>query len=152
MTLRNPRKRAATDPAAEPNVIPFIDVLLVLLIIFMVTAPKPTVDLRLEMARRSGVSHALIEPTVVALRAGASAAPALYVDDVEVAAERLAQSVLAHVLAANPTLAPEDVYAEAPIQVRSDQDIAYAHVVGAIDALQQAHFAKVALAAQRAEQ
>jgi len=36
-------------PMADPNVIPFIDILLVLLIIFMVTAPIPTVDIRVDL-------------------------------------------------------------------------------------------------------
>ena len=43
------RKRARPDINAEPNVIPFIDVMLVLLIIFMVTAPIASVDLKTEM-------------------------------------------------------------------------------------------------------
>ena len=61
-------RRATLEPNAEPIVIPFIDVLLVLLIIFMVTAPKPTVDLRLDLLE-SGPSHAAaIAPTIVELR------------------------------------------------------------------------------------
>jgi len=36
-------------PMTDPNVIPFIDILLVLLIIFMVTAPIPTVDIRVDL-------------------------------------------------------------------------------------------------------
>ena len=42
-------RRARLDETSEPNVIPFIDVLLVLLVIFMVTAPTPTTDLRLDL-------------------------------------------------------------------------------------------------------
>jgi len=63
------RKRVTRlAPTADPNVIPFIDVLLVLLIIFMVTAPKPTTDLRVDLPQRNVVSPALLEPTIVALR------------------------------------------------------------------------------------
>ena len=36
-------------PVSDPNVLPFIDILLVLLIIFMVTAPIPTVDIRVDL-------------------------------------------------------------------------------------------------------
>jgi biopolymer transport protein ExbD len=43
------RKRGRPDVNAEPNVIPFIDVMLVLLIIFMVTAPIASVDIKTEM-------------------------------------------------------------------------------------------------------
>lgn len=70
MALSLSRKREGLQPAAEPNMIPFIDVLLVLLVIFMVTAPKPTTDLRVDMPPPD--SHgpvSPIEPTFVMLRA-----------------------------------------------------------------------------------
>ena len=49
------RSRPSFAPAADPNVIPFIDVLLVLLIIFMVTAPmlQRGVEVNLPQARRA---------------------------------------------------------------------------------------------------
>jgi biopolymer transport protein ExbD len=37
------------QPNSEPNVIPFIDIMLVLLIIFMVAAPLPTVDVKVDL-------------------------------------------------------------------------------------------------------
>lgn len=43
------KKRGRPDVNSEPNVIPFIDVMLVLLIIFMVTAPIASVDIKTEM-------------------------------------------------------------------------------------------------------
>src|SRR5262249_10779490 len=42
-------KRGRPDVNAEPNVIPFIDVMLVLLIIFMVTAPIGGVEVKADM-------------------------------------------------------------------------------------------------------
>lgn len=42
-------KRGKHTPSTEPNVIPFIDILLVLLIIFMVAAPAPTVDVNIDL-------------------------------------------------------------------------------------------------------
>jgi biopolymer transport protein ExbD len=60
------RRRAHPLPASEPNVIPFIDVLLVLLIIFMVTAPKPTTDLRVDMPRPGPTIASALTPTIVA--------------------------------------------------------------------------------------
>jgi biopolymer transport protein ExbD len=59
------RSRARFEPAADPNVIPFIDVLLVLLIIFMVTAPKPTTDLRVDLPRPGTAIPVVIPPTIV---------------------------------------------------------------------------------------
>lgn len=45
------KKRGRPDVNSDPNVIPFIDVMLVLLIIFMVTAPIAAVDIKTEMPK-----------------------------------------------------------------------------------------------------
>ncbi|MEM7422712.1 MAG: protein TolR, partial [Pseudomonadota bacterium] len=45
------RRRAATPPMSEINVTPFVDVMLVLLIIFMVAAPLLTVGVPLELPK-----------------------------------------------------------------------------------------------------
>ncbi|MCR6646508.1 MAG: biopolymer transporter ExbD [Terricaulis sp.] len=60
-------------PVAEPNVIPFIDILLVLLVIFMVTAPIPTVDIRVDLPPPNPVPIRLegLNPTIVVIREGA---------------------------------------------------------------------------------
>ena len=97
------RRRAHLLPASEPNVIPFIDVLLVLLIIFMVTAPKPTTDLRVDLpAPGHAIIHALA-PTIVAIRL-VGGDVRIYVDNEEVSGETLPGRALAHLQAANPSL------------------------------------------------
>jgi biopolymer transport protein ExbD len=147
MTALAAHRRATHAPAAEPNVIPFIDVLLVLLIIFMVTAPKPTVDLRLDMLRPHGPVAVTIPPTAVSITA-ADGGVRIFVNEEPTSLEALAARVLARVLAVDPSLTGDDAHAEARIFVRADQDVAYAHVVAAVDALQFAGFAKVAVVAQ----
>ena len=42
-------KRSSRDPMSEINVTPFVDVMLVLLVIFMVTAPLLTVGVQLSL-------------------------------------------------------------------------------------------------------
>jgi biopolymer transport protein ExbD len=42
-------KRGRLDVTADPNVIPFIDVMLVLLIIFMIAAPIASVDIQVDL-------------------------------------------------------------------------------------------------------
>ncbi|MEQ1489897.1 MAG: biopolymer transporter ExbD [Terricaulis sp.] len=143
-------RRATLEPNAEPNVIPFIDVLLVLLIIFMVTAPKPTVDLRLDLLE-SGPSHAAaIAPTIVELREAPSGYR-LFVSGVETTMDLLAVRTFDHIMAMDPALEREDVLAEGRVVIQADLDVAYQNVVSVTDTLQDGGFAKVAIAAQNAD-
>jgi biopolymer transport protein ExbD len=139
------------QPAVEPNVIPFIDVLLVLLIIFMVTAPKPTVDLRLDMEPRNPNVASMIPPTLVRL-VEAPDGYRLFVDGEETTILDVSEVTLEHMLAADRALTPEDVYAEGRVQVYADLDVAYQNVVSVIDTLQQASFQKVVVAPQSADE
>lgn len=145
------RVRARMQPAAEPNVIPFIDVLLVLLIIFMVTAPKATVDLRLDLPR-PGPSHAaFLEPTIVELRADPTGYR-LFVSGTETTIEQVAARTFEHILSADPALVREDVLRDGRVFIRADLDVAYQNVVAVTDRLQNEGFEKVAIAAQRADE
>lgn len=143
------RSRADMLPAAEPNVIPFIDVLLVLLIIFMVTAPKPTVDLRLELAQSGPSIAAMIEPTIVELREDAVAGYRLFVGEQETTIADVGRMTFEHIMAADPNLVREDVLAEGRVYIRADLDVAYQNVVTVTDTLQTEGFRKVSVAAQR---
>ena len=143
------RRRAHLALAAEPNVIPFIDVLLVLLIIFMVTAPKPTTDLRVDMPRPGRTVTPALGATIVAIRLTGGVVR-VYVDEEEVDAEDLPPRALAHLQAAHPSLTAEDALANAHIYVRADLDVAYDHVVNVVDSLQRAQFRNVAISAQQA--
>lgn len=143
------RAKARYAPANEPNVIPFIDVLLVLLIIFMVTAPIPTTDLKLDMPRPGGTPPQ-IAPTIVEIRP-APGGFSLFLESEEIPFSELERRTLAHLLAKNPELTPRVAYAEAAIYVRADLDVAYQHVVALIEKLQLAHFRKVGILAQRAD-
>jgi len=55
-------------------------------------------------------------------------------------------------LAVDLGLTPEDAYAEGKVYVRSDLDVAYQHVVAVVDELQQAHFQRVTIAQQSADE
>lgn len=144
--------RTSLRPSAEPNMVPFIDVLLVLLIIFMVTAPQPTVDLNVDMpGKHTHYVPEPIRPTVVAIREEGGA-PAIYVDDELVTLSSLGARTLAHVRGSNPSLPLEAVFAEGRIYVRADQSTAYSNVVDVMDALRDARFARVGIYAELAEE
>lgn len=150
MAFAMARRRARLLPEANPNVIPFIDVLLVLLIIFMVTAPKPTTDLRIDLPPPAPGPASLIAPTIVELRAAPSGY-AVFVGGQETQHDQIGAAALAHILAANPALAAGDVHAEARVFVRSDLDVAYAPVVSAVEALKLSGFENVSIVAQSAD-
>ncbi|MES1200646.1 MAG: biopolymer transporter ExbD [Pseudomonadota bacterium] len=146
----NARARGA-KLTAEPNVIPFIDVLLVLLIIFMVTAPSPTVDLRIDLPPPRPVPMPdLNRATIVALRETGGGFE-LAVDDQVVSEAALRDAVLQHARANNPALAFNDLYSDARIFVRADQATAYSNVVRVIDGLEHDGFVNVGIFAEKVQ-
>ena len=68
---RNKRRRRRTRPVAEINVTPFVDVMLVLLIVFMVAAPLLTVgvDVNLPKTAAGALQSESEEPLTVTLTA-----------------------------------------------------------------------------------
>ena len=137
---------------SEPNVIPFIDVLLVLLIIFMVTAPIPTVDIRVDLPPPNPVPIRLegLNPTFVGIRE-TGAGMVIFVDEETVQLSQLGEVTLNHARRNNPALDFNDVYAEARIFVRADQSTAYGNVVNVMSQLQEEGFAKVGIFSELAQ-
>lgn len=129
------RKRRAV---AEINVVPYIDVMLVLLIIFMITAPllSQGVEIELPTADAQPISPDQQEPLVVSvdkngdyfLNIGAK-------PDKPIDAQLMVNRVAA-VLKLRP---------DTPVLVRGDRDVTYGKVVRAMVYLQQAGVAKVGL-------
>ena len=146
------RVRRYELPHADPNVIPFIDVLLVLLIIFMVTAPKPTTDLQVDLPRtaRHGTPP-VIPPTVVEIQS-APGGYRILLSGQETNLAQVGEDALTHMLASDPALLPEDAFAEGRIYVRSDLGVTYQTVITVVETLQDAHFRKVAIYAQNADE
>lgn len=147
----NTSSKRTPEPNSQPNVIPFIDVLLVLLIIFMVTAPKPTTDIRVDVPNhRSPAAASDARPTIVAvLRDG----DGLRVEvDGEIVAQRdLAARVLARAALNNPLVLAADLKRDARVYVRADMDVAYQSVIGVMDELYSARFAQIGVYGQRAD-
>jgi biopolymer transport protein ExbD len=144
---------AKGGPVSEPNVIPFIDILLVLLIIFMVTAPIPTVDIKVDLPPPNPVPIRLegLNPTIVGIRETA-AGLAIYVDEEVVQMSTLGDVALSHAIRNNPALDTQDIFAEARIFVRADQTTAYGNVVDVMSRLQEEGFVKVGIFAELASE
>jgi biopolymer transport protein ExbD len=143
---------AKGGPVSEPNVIPFIDILLVLLIIFMVTAPIPTVDIRVDLPPPNPV-HIPIEgqrPTIIVLQELPT--PQIYVDAQPVTLAQLGDVAFDHAVGNNPAIDFRDIYAQARVLVRADQSAAYGEVVNVMSLLQKAGFVKVGIFAETASE
>jgi biopolymer transport protein ExbD len=140
-------------PMTDPNVIPFIDILLVLLIIFMVTAPIPTVDIRVDLPPPNPVPIRLegLNPTIVGIRE-TPAGLVIYVDEETVQMSQLSARTLEHARRNNPALEFEELYAEARIFVRADQSTQYGVVVNVMSRLQEEGFVKVGIFAELASE
>ena len=122
-------------PMGEINVTPFVDVMLVLLIVFMVTAPLLTVGVEVDLPKtKAGQINADAAPLVVSIKADGS----LHLQDTEVQADALVPRLEA-ISDANPLVR---------IFVRGDKAVAYGEVLGVMGRIQAAGFERVALVAQ----
>ena len=120
---------------ADINVTPFVDVMLVLLIIFMVSAPLATVSIRLDLppATPPPPGAKPDEPTFISLQQSG----ALYIGQQETGLVSLAADLTRVVGGPDPT--DERVF------VRADGDVRYVDFMAVMNALQDGGFYKVAL-------
>jgi biopolymer transport protein TolR len=115
----------------EINVVPYIDVMLVLLVIFMVTAPLLTQGVKVELPKAGAEPIQEVPdhpPVVVSVDADGN----LYInvgdDEEEPASGQHIVAQVEKVLTARP---------ETPILVKADRAVPYGNVVGAMVLLQQ---------------
>ena len=129
---------------SEINVVPYIDVMLVLLIIFMVTAPllKQGVDVDLPVAPANALEVDSPEPIIVSVDAEGSMYLSIAADpDADISAEALVRQVRA-ALAREPGR---------PVLVRGDAGGPYQNVVSTLVLLQQADVGSVGLVTEPGE-
>jgi biopolymer transport protein TolR len=124
---------------AEINVVPYIDVMLVLLVIFMITAPLLTQGVKVDLpqANAKPVDNPDQETLVVTVdRKGK-----YFLDDREIGADALVTKVAA-ILRLRP---------QTPVLIRGDRNVAYNEVVKAMVLMQAAGAPSVGLVTQSPE-
>lgn len=123
---------------AEINVVPYIDVMLVLLIIFMITAPllKQGVDVDLPIAPANPLSVNSPEPIVVSVDENGL----LYLNIASTPDSSIAGNVLVEQVKSALEIEPER-----PVMVRGDANGPYQNVVRTLVLLQQAKVESVGL-------
>ncbi|ANO33161.1 protein TolR [Vibrio breoganii] len=136
-----PKKRKLT---AEINVVPYIDVMLVLLIIFMVTSPFVTQGVDVELPKTHSATPASelagdSEASFIIIEITADGELGLSVNDEEVQRGMSLDEVIVRVKAER-AISPD-----APVAVGGDASTPYAEVVLVLDELGQAGIAKVGL-------
>ncbi len=118
---------------SDINVTPFVDVMLVLLIIFMVAAPLATVSIRLDLPPAVPTPGPKEEPTVVSIQQSG----AVYIGQKETNPNRLAADLNIHFGISRVT--------EERVFVRADQEVRYVSFMEVLNALQDGGYYQVAL-------
>ena len=130
-------RRSKRRPMSEINVVPYIDVMLVLLVIFMITAPMLTQGVDVDLPQAN--SAALQDDQQDVLIASVDDKGAYYIDfggeQKPIALAELKVRVR-KVLAQNPKLS---------VLVRGDKSVSYGDVIGLMVALQSAGVPNVGL-------
>ena len=129
------RGRGRYRTMSEINVTPLVDVMLVLLIIFMVTAPMLTSGVNVDLPKTTAQQiHVDAKPITVSITADGRT----HLGDEDVDISDLVARLTA---ASNSDLTTR-------ILVRGDKGIAYGQVLQVMGTIQQAGFTKVALLAE----
>ena len=124
---------------SEINVTPFVDVMLVLLIVFMVTAPLLTVGIKVDLPKVKATALTDIkDPIEITVKLDGE----VYIGESKVEVENLI-----------PRLnAITEQNTEARIYIRGDREVAYGRIMEIMSIINSAGYIKVALITQNLEQ
>ena len=135
----NKRKKQRYTQMSEINVTPFVDVMLVLLIVFMVTAPLLTVGIKVDLPKVKATALTDIkDPIEITVKLDGE----VYIGESKVEVNNLI-----------PRLnAITEQNTEARIYIRGDRVVAYGRVMEIMSIINSAGYIKVALITQNLEQ
>ncbi len=125
------------EPIVDINVVPLVDIILVVLIIFMVTAPlvmKPTIDVNLPQASSGDQKQAATNIEVVVSQGGA-----LFIEGKEVTMEQLKQKVTTEAKAS----------ADSSVILTADKNVTLDGLTTIIDAIKTSGIKKVGFSIQK---
>ncbi|MEM1345409.1 MAG: ExbD/TolR family protein [Pseudomonadota bacterium] len=126
-------RRGGARPIAEINVTPFVDVMLVLLIIFMVAAPLLTVGVPLKLPETA--AQPLPQPEEEPLTISLDAEGRVYIGRTEVAAGELVAKLSAIA----------DARSDDRVYLRADGGLGYGRVMQVMGALNRGGFRNIGL-------
>ena len=138
------RRHKRRKPMAEINVVPYIDVMLVLLIIFMVTAPMLMQGVKVELPKAAAipVGKQTDDPLIVSIKADGSYYLNLGKDKQNSLSLALVQDKVSKIIRRKP---------DTTVLVWGDKSVAYGNVVELMAALQSAGAPAVGLVTENPE-
>ncbi len=132
-------RRGRYRPMSEINVTPLVDVMLVLLVVFMVTAPLLTVGVPVDLPQTQAAPiNEPKEPLVISINSEGK----VYLQETTVEIDQLVARLQA-ITNNNPTTS---------IYVRGDRAVNYGRVLEVMGLVSSAGFSKVALVSEQADQ
>ena len=135
MTFGRLESRQPAAPMSEINVTPMVDVMLVLLVIFILTAPLMTSAIRLDLPHSEGGEVGAGSPS---LSLAVDAQGALFLNDKPITPEVLRMR-LAEAARRNPNT---------ELELRADQSVPYGRVVEAMGLAQKAGLSRIGFVSQ----
>lgn len=140
-------QRHSRNPIAEINVVPFIDVMLVLLVIFMITTPLLTQGVKVDLPKTEAkaLPPDQKEPLIVTVDNAGN----FYLNSANKPNQPITPRVLSNLVASQlqPSMAAGE---QRPVLVRGDKNANYGKVMEAMVLLQQAGAKSVGLITQPA--
>jgi biopolymer transport protein TolR len=138
MALTTARRHRKRKLKAEINVVPYIDVMLVLLIIFMVTAPLLSVGVEVQLPDGKSSAETVKDPVTIEVAAGPRYV--LIIKDSQVPREELDEEALRARIAAIVRNNPQ-----VPVIIAGDTRADYGTVYHTIELMKEAGVTKVGL-------
>lgn len=138
-------KPGSYKPMSDINVVPFIDVMLVLLVIFMITTPLLTQGVKVELPKTSAtaMSEQQKEPLIVTVDSSGN----FYMNLSDKPSQPITARTLSHLVTTQLSTQGAE---QRPVLVRGDKNVNYGKVVEAMVLLQQAGAKSVGLITQPA--
>lgn len=128
MAFTTPKGRTQTS-LADINITPFVDVVLVLLIIFMLTAPILESGIEVNLPKTHTVKVVSEEKVVVTIDKGET----IYVGNDPINIHRLGQTVLERMKGAT----------DSPVFIRCDERVSFGAFAKVVDALKEANLRNI---------
>ncbi|MDI9408055.1 MAG: protein TolR [Candidatus Pacebacteria bacterium] len=129
---RRGRRSSSYEPMSQINVTPMVDVMLVLLVVFMVTAPLLTVGVPVNLPRsQAGAINDRVEPLTVSIKADGQ----VYLQESQLSLDMMGSKLHSIALSRPDTT----------VFVRADRAIAYGRVMEVMGAIAKSGFTKVSL-------